>query len=119
MPDLFQETAARYQAEKAPLADRMRPQTFEEMVGQGHLTGERTALRALIRAKELPSLILTIGQHPTQLLEDLDILILDAHLETQQLMDLVFTVGQYNLVSMVLNTMGVQLDERLPHFPEA
>lgn len=30
---------------------------------------------------------------------------------TQQLMDIVFTVGQYNLVSMALNTLGVQLDE--------
>ena len=33
---------------------------------------------------------------------------------TQQLMDLVFTVGQYNLVSMALNSFGVQLDDGLP-----
>ncbi len=39
---------------------------------------------------------------------------LSKHLTTQQLMDLVFTVGQYNLVSMALNTLGVQLDEGLP-----
>jgi alkylhydroperoxidase family enzyme len=39
---------------------------------------------------------------------------LSQHLTTQQLMDLVFTVGQYNLVSMALNTLGVQLDEGLP-----
>ena len=39
---------------------------------------------------------------------------LAGHLNTQQLMDLVFTVGQYNLVSMVLNSFGVQLDEGLP-----
>ena len=32
----------------------------------------------------------------------------------QQLMDLVFTVGQYQLVSMALNTFGVQLDPGLP-----
>jgi 4-carboxymuconolactone decarboxylase len=31
-------------------------------------------------------------------------------------MDIVFTVGQYNLVSMALNTLGVQLDEGLPTF---
>lgn len=37
---------------------------------------------------------------------------------TQQLMDLVFTVGQYTLVSMALNTLGVQLDEGLRGFPE-
>lgn len=39
---------------------------------------------------------------------------LEAHLSTQQLMDLVFTVGQYNLVSMALNSFGVQADEGLP-----
>ncbi len=36
---------------------------------------------------------------------------------THQLMDLIFTVGQYNLVSMALNTLGVQLDEGLDRFP--
>lgn len=36
----------------------------------------------------------------------------------QQMMDLVFTVGQYNLVSMALNSFGVQLDEGLEGFPE-
>jgi alkylhydroperoxidase family enzyme len=36
------------------------------------------------------------------------------HLSTQQLMDVVFTVGQYNLVSMALNSFGVQPDEGLP-----
>ena len=39
---------------------------------------------------------------------------LEAHLSRQQLMDLVFTVGQYNLVSMALNSFGVQADEGLP-----
>jgi len=34
----------------------------------------------------------------------------------QQMMDLVFTVGQYNLVSMALNSFGVQADEGLPVF---
>lgn len=35
---------------------------------------------------------------------------------TQQMIDLVFAIGQYNLVSMVLNTLGVQLDEGVPGF---
>lgn len=35
-------------------------------------------------------------------------------LSTQQLMDVVFTVGQYNLVSMALNSFGVQPDAGLP-----
>ena len=39
---------------------------------------------------------------------------LSEHLDKKQLMDLVFTVGQYNLVSMALNTLGVQPDPGLP-----
>jgi len=42
---------------------------------------------------------------------------LAAHLDTQQLMDLIFTVGQYNLVSMALNSLGVQPEPGLPAFP--
>ena len=42
---------------------------------------------------------------------------LGAYYDVKQLMDLVFTVGQYNMVSMALNTFGVQLDERLSGFP--
>lgn len=42
---------------------------------------------------------------------------LAAELEPQQLIDLVFTVGQYTLVSMALNTLGVQLDPGLAGFP--
>ena len=37
----------------------------------------------------------------------------------QQLMDLVATVGQYNLLSMYLNSFGVQLDEGVPGFPKS
>ncbi len=43
---------------------------------------------------------------------------LSQRLNTQQLIDLVFTVGQYNLVSMALNTLGVQLDAGIAGFPE-
>lgn len=39
---------------------------------------------------------------------------LAARWSVQQLMDVVFTVGQYALVSMALNTLGVQLDPGLP-----
>lgn len=35
----------------------------------------------------------------------------------EQLMDVVFTVGQYNLVSMALNTFGVQLEEPVKGYP--
>jgi 4-carboxymuconolactone decarboxylase len=36
----------------------------------------------------------------------------------QQLLDLIFTVGQYNLVSWALNSLGVPLDKGIPGFPE-
>ncbi len=39
---------------------------------------------------------------------------LNEHLSTEQVLDVVFAVGQYNLVSMVLNSTGVQLDEGIP-----
>jgi alkylhydroperoxidase family enzyme len=35
---------------------------------------------------------------------------------TQQLIDIIFTVGQYHTVSMALNTLGVQLDEGVRGF---
>ena len=34
----------------------------------------------------------------------------------QDKMDIVFTIGQYNLVSMALNSFGVQADPGLPGF---
>lgn len=40
-----------------PLADRIRPVSFEEMVGQTHLFGEKGALRQMLRAGYLPNLI--------------------------------------------------------------
>ncbi len=42
----------------APLADRMRPRTLDELLGQEALLAEGAALRALLDAGELPSLIL-------------------------------------------------------------
>lgn len=38
---------------------------------------------------------------------------LSAHLSTEQLLDLVFAIGNYHLVSFALNTLGVELDEGL------
>ena len=37
---------------------------------------------------------------------------------TQQMMDVIFTVGQYNLVSMALNSLGVQQDEGFDELPK-
>ena len=41
---------------------------------------------------------------------------LAARYDEQQMMDVIFTVGQYNLVSMALNSLGVQLDEGVEGF---
>ena len=42
---------------KAPLADRIRPLSIDDMVGQQHLLGEGKALRNIIESGELPNLI--------------------------------------------------------------
>ena len=42
----------------APLAERMRPNTLDELVGQQHLTGKGSILRTAIEQGKLPSLIL-------------------------------------------------------------
>lgn len=42
---------------------------------------------------------------------------LTARWSTQQVMDLVFAVGQYQLVSMALRSFGVPLDDGAPGFP--
>jgi putative ATPase len=41
-----------------PLAERMRPKTLSEYVGQKHLVGEKGALSNALRTKHLPSIIL-------------------------------------------------------------
>lgn len=41
-----------------PLADRMRPKTLDEFVGQEHLLGDNKILRLLIAKKDIPSMIL-------------------------------------------------------------
>jgi len=42
----------------APLADRMRPRSLEEFVGQAHLLGEGKVLRVALEQGDVPSLIL-------------------------------------------------------------
>ncbi|HEV2690105.1 MAG TPA: hypothetical protein VGV35_16210 [Bryobacteraceae bacterium] len=37
---------------------------------------------------------------------------------TEQLLDLIFTAGQYTTVSMALNSCGVQLEESYERFPD-
>ena len=40
--------------------------------------------------------------------------VLSKSYSTEQMMDVVFTIGQYNLVSWALNSFGVPLDDFLP-----
>lgn len=40
-----------------PLADRIRPQTLDEMVGQRHLLGEGKPLRRILASGVIPNLI--------------------------------------------------------------
>lgn len=42
--------------------------------------------------------------------------LLTAHYGQEQMMDLIFTVGQYHLVSMALNSLGVQLEDGFTGF---
>lgn len=43
--------------------------------------------------------------------------VLSEYYRPEQLMDVVFTVAQYTMVSMALNSFGVELDEGLEGFP--
>jgi putative ATPase len=52
------ERAGDFQALQAPLADRMRPRSVEEIVGQEHLLGPGKLLRKAIEADRLASLLL-------------------------------------------------------------
>jgi putative ATPase len=58
MPDLFDEAAGRRLEEAAPLAQRLRPRTLDEFVGQKHVIGPGRALRLAIEADRVPSLVL-------------------------------------------------------------
>ena len=58
MPDLFDEAAGRRLEELAPLAQRLRPRTLDEFVGQEHVLGPGRALRRAIEADRVPSLVL-------------------------------------------------------------
>ncbi len=58
MADLFEKGGEERRRRAAPLADRMRPRSLAEFVGQRHLVGEGSYFRELLEAGELPSLIL-------------------------------------------------------------
>ena len=55
---LFEHEGQRRVQREAPLADRMRPQSFEEFVGQEHVVGPDRVLRRAIAAERIPSFII-------------------------------------------------------------
>ena len=55
--DLFTRAAEQSSVGK-PLAERMRPRSVEDVVGQSHMLGPQGALHQLLQQKKLPSLIL-------------------------------------------------------------
>jgi putative ATPase len=55
---LFEHARQQRAREDAPLAERMRPQAFEEFVGQEHILGPDRVLRRAIAADRVPSIIL-------------------------------------------------------------
>jgi len=56
--DLFEQKGKELFKREAPLADRMRPRTLDEFVGQDHLLGPGKILRQAIESDHLPSMIL-------------------------------------------------------------
>lgn len=61
MTDLFEHAYEKDISEKAPLAARLRPQNFEEFVGQEDIVGEGKLLRRAIQADRLFSSIILWG----------------------------------------------------------
>jgi putative ATPase len=58
MSDLFSDAAKERTATNAPLAQRMRPTTLDDFVGQRHVLGEGSALRLAIEQDRVGSMIL-------------------------------------------------------------
>jgi 4-carboxymuconolactone decarboxylase len=56
--------------------------------------------------------------HDDSMLSDATWKLLGERYDTQQIIDLIFAVGQYHLVSMALNSLGVQTEQPNNGFPE-
>ena len=57
-PALFDHARRQRAADIAPLAERMRPASFDEFVGQEHILGDDRVLRRAIAADRVPSILL-------------------------------------------------------------
>ncbi len=57
MPNLFSDEAQKHRDGVRPLADRFRPRTLDEVVGQSHILGQNNLLRRMITSDTLSSAI--------------------------------------------------------------
>src|SRR3954454_1174466 len=58
MSDLFADAASAHESQTAPLPQRIRPRSLDEVVGQRHVLAEGSALRLAIEGDRPPSMIL-------------------------------------------------------------
>jgi alkylhydroperoxidase family enzyme len=78
-------------------------------IGEGPAAGWDGRDRALLQAAD--------ELHGDACIADATWAVLATHYDPPQLLDLIFTIGQYTLVSMALNSLGVQREPGLPGFP--
>ena len=57
MADLFDRTGAPQADAPRPLADRLRPESLDDVIGQQHLLGPGGSLRTMVEAGNLPSIV--------------------------------------------------------------
>ncbi len=88
----------------------LEPEEIERIARGPEAEGWSERDRALLRAAD--------ELHADHFVSDETWAALVRHYDTQQLLDLVFTVGQYTLVSMALNSFGVQIEPGGARFPE-
>ena len=81
---------------------------IERIAGGADATGWDSFEATLLRAVD--------ELHANSVISDSTWQVLAGRYNTEQLLDFLFTVGQYKLVSMVLNSVGVQLEEGFEGF---
>jgi 4-carboxymuconolactone decarboxylase len=91
---------------KAGLADEEIKRIAEEPIAEGWSRFDATLLQSVDELKR------------SSIISDATWRALMERYSQEQVMDLVFTVGEYILVSIALNSFGVQLEEGVEGFPE-
>ena len=50
------------------------------------------------------------------MIDDATWTVLSRHLDTEQITDAIFTAGQYHMMAMALNSLGIQRESGVPGF---